>query len=190
MESILTKPKEEIVDLLRYHKYLVSYLKSEAKYEDKIWVIKQVLPKQLLIQWAVAVARSVEHYFTEKHPSDKRVTELLDFMESIKDFENMSKAQIEKLNKLKNAAAYYAAAADAAANAAYAAYHAANAAAYHAANAAAYAAYAYAAAAYAADSADASKNKEKQKELNIQLAIKTIIKEDIVTGKQIGRAHV
>ena len=160
---------------------------EHISYNDKIWVAKQVLNKNQLCHFGLLCAESVLNIFESKYPEDKRVGDCIRYLIKVKNFEDITKIQKEKIIMHRDAAyAAYAAAyaADAAAAAAdadayadaadaYAAYTADAAAAADADAAdAAYAAVAYAAdaayaayAAYAAAYADARKNQE---DLNLQ----------------------
>ena len=132
---------------------------DKITYDDKIFVIKKLVPKEVLVKWAILCAESVLHFFERKFPNDKRPRDCIAYLKT-------GEKNIEKLiNHKKSAYAAAAAAADynAATDTAYAAAYAANAAYAYAADAAyAYAddsavtyaaAYAAAAAAYSADAA-------------------------------------
>jgi|GEM_PF-684001 len=134
---------------------------EHISYNDKIWVAKQVLNKNQLCHFGLLCAESVLNIFESKYPEDKRVGDCIRYLIKVKNFEDITKIQKEKIIMHRDAAyaayaaAYAADAAAAAADAAYAAYAAA-----YAADAAAAAAdadaYADAADAYAAYTADAA----------------------------------
>ena len=111
-------------------------------HKDKLWVYFRSVSKDVLRNVVADFAESTLHLYESRYPNDNRPRLAIDACRN-----NIVRGEI------RNAAAAYAAYADAAAYAAYAAY--ADAAAY-AAYAAAYAAYAAAAAAYADAYADAA----------------------------------
>ena len=122
---------------------------DNISYHDKIWVAARVLTKTQAIQWSIACAESVKHIFENELPKNRAVSNLLNYMKSGLDFDNLREEEKAKLIELKYLAydtagvsaiaAYYAANA-ANANAVYYADNAANAV-YYAAKAAANAAY-------------------------------------------------
>ena len=137
---------------------------EHISYNDKIWVAKQVLNKNQLCHFGLLCAESVLNIFESKYPEDKRVGDCIRYLIKVKNFEDITKIQKEKIIMHRDAAyaayaaayaADAAAAADAAYAAAYAAY-AADAAAAADAYADAYAAYTADAAAADADAADAA----------------------------------
>jgi len=116
----------------------------KISYDDKIWVSKKVLTRDILEQWAILCAESVLHIFESKYPEDKRPRECLEYLKSgERDRETILRHRSNCLSAYA-AAAYAAAYAADAYAAAYAAdaYAAAYAAADAAADAAAYVAYA------------------------------------------------
>jgi len=152
-----------------------------VNYDDKIWVAEKVLTKNQAVSWAVLCAESVAHIFEEKYPEDKRFSDCIDFLKTVKDFNNLTDTETEEIEKHRDIigdcyatnAAYYAALA--ARYAAHAARYALCVAAYNAiraaTNAATYASYAATYASYAANAASDSNKiaaQESQEELNIQ----------------------
>ena len=164
MITINTKKLKELRPCTeRFKNWLVNYSEfsgtftefldlPKVNYYDKIWVIKNVLSRDVLEQWAIICAESVLHIFESKHPDDKRLRECLEYLKS---------GEVDSEKLFKHRKNCYSAAAYAADAAAYAADAAAYAAA-DAADAAADAAYAAADAAYAAADADA---RQKQSEI-------------------------
>jgi len=158
-------------------------------YEDKLWVMTRLLTKNQNTKWAISCAYSVLPIFEKEHPSNNGPREVLEFMSSLKDFEHISVKDLDKLKKLRAAAADTAPAVAAgyAAAAVYAAHTAAAYAAAYAADAvyAAYAAHAVSAAAgyaaacvvgaYAAGYAHAFNNAKKtQQDLNLKLLLEVL----------------
>ena len=45
---------------------------DKISYDDKIFVVKKLIPKRVLVLWACLCAESVLHLFEEKFPEDKR----------------------------------------------------------------------------------------------------------------------
>ena len=112
---------------------------DKITYDDKVFVIKKLVPKEVLVKWAILCAESVLHFFERKFPNDKRPRDCIAYLKT-------EEKNIEKLINHKKSA--YAATATAAA---YTATYAATAAAYAATYAAAHAStYAATAAAHAA----------------------------------------
>jgi len=136
---------------------------SNITYSDKMWVGVRVLTRNQEASFSVLCADSVLHIFEERFPEDKRPRELLGYLKTIKDFENLKEEEREKIRALRNAATAAADAADAAgAASATAAAYATNAAAY-----ATNAAYDDNAASVAA-AAGAYNDRTEQEELNLQ----------------------
>ena len=149
---------------------------DNCSYDDKIWVAKKVLSKNQLVHFGLLCAESVLSIFEDKYLNDTRVGDCLRYLMSIKDFNNITAQEKEKILEHRYAAyaAAYAAVDAAADAAAYAAADAADAAAYAAAAAAD--AAAYAAADAAADAADAAADaaayaaaRKMQQGLNLEL---------------------
>ena len=127
-----------------------NFLRLEhVSYNDKIWLVRRVVKKEILRQWAVECAENVLSIYEDRYPGDLRVRECI---EATKLYLEGKISREQLMEKRRAAAAAYAAAADAYAADAYAA-DAADAA---AAAAAAAAVAAYAAADAAADAADAA----------------------------------
>jgi hypothetical protein len=98
---------------------------ENISYDDKIWVAMKVLNKNQLITFAMHCALSVLNVFENKFPFDKRPRQLLEYMGTITDFEQMddgTKAELEKLRRECCVATYAVAAAYAIDAAAYTAY--------------------------------------------------------------------
>ena len=84
---------------------------DKITYDDKMFVIKKLIPKEILVKWAILCAESVLHFFERKFPNDKRPGDCIAYLKT-------GEKNIEKLiNHKKSADAAYAAAyaADAAA---------------------------------------------------------------------------
>ena len=135
---------------------------DKITYKDKIWVIKLVVKREILEQWAILCAESVLYIFEKECPNDKRPRDCIEYLKTGE--KNKEKTLLH--SRAVHAAAYTANAA------AYAAYAATYAAAY-AADAAAYAAYA----AYAASSinTDPDTARETQQNKNIDF-LKQLVK--------------
>lgn len=148
----------------------------EISYNDKIWVSKKILARDILEQWAILCAESVLHIFENRHPNDKRLRECLEYLKS----GERDKEKI--LEHIRNCyAAVYAADAAAADAAVYAAYAAAADTAYAVvvyAAAAAHAAHA-ANAANDVDDVDDAANAARQKQQSKNLEfLKSLLKEE------------
>ena len=154
-------------------------------YEDKVWVMTRLLTKNQNAKWAIACANSVLPIFERAHPKDMKPRELLEFISSFTDLNNISNEDLTKLNKLRNAttAAANSTSGAAAYGAAYAAASAANYTAYSAAattTVSAYTTAAYANAAcvidtYAVGYAHAFNSAKKvQQDLNLRLLLEVL----------------
>jgi len=150
---------------------------TNVEYSYKIWVAVRVLTKNQLINWSILFAESVVHIFEDKHPDDKSLSDCINFLKTVNDFDNLTDTERKEIEKhmdiIRDYYASYAANATTLA-AAYAvnAVHSACAAALTACVAADAVNYAARAANYAtnaafhATNADGARNN--QKELNIQ----------------------
>jgi len=63
-------------------------------YSDKVWVVEKVLTQNQLVKWSVLCADSVVHIFEVKYPKDKRISNCIDFLKTVNDFDNLTYAQV------------------------------------------------------------------------------------------------
>lgn len=80
---------------------------DKITYDDKIFVIRKLVPIEILERWAILCAESVLYIFEEKHPNDKRPRECINYLKT-------GEKNQEKLDYHRHAAYAYADAADAA----------------------------------------------------------------------------
>jgi len=91
-------------------------------YSDKVWVAGEVLNRNQSINWAILCAESVVPLFENQYSADKRVSNCINFLKTVKDFNNLTsdeKSEIKKHldethaitagNKDTSLAAYYSA---------------------------------------------------------------------------------
>jgi len=141
-------------------------------YEDKVLIAEKVLTKNQAVSWAILCAESVMYVFEAKHPGNKRLSKCINFLKSIKDFNNLTDTEKWEIKKHEDISGvnYVASAVHYALYTAYYALYAVN----YAANSAVYATTAARDAVYAAllaaadtgEDADAAGNN--QKALNLQ----------------------
>jgi len=141
-------------------------------YNDKLWVAGEILNKNQLVSWAILCVESVMYIFDANYPGNKSLSNCINYLKSIKDFDNLTNAQSLEIKRHLGIIRDYCTAHDdgadhAAAFAARSARYAA-AAASNAAASATYASYAARSAANAAAFTDEDAAKHNQKELNIQ----------------------
>jgi len=74
------------------------------EYVDKIWVAKRVLNKNQAISWATLCAESVVHIFEEQHPDYKHVINCINYLKTVKDFNNLTIDQALELKKHRDLA--------------------------------------------------------------------------------------
>jgi len=72
---------------------------TNLDYNDKIWVAVRVLTKNQLINWSILFAESVVHIFEDKHPDDKRLSDCIEFLKTVDDFDNLTDTEIEEIKK-------------------------------------------------------------------------------------------
>lgn len=106
-----------------YDGSMYEFLQLEnISYSDKIWVAVMMLSKNQLVVWSIACAESVKHIYESRHPNNKSLSILLDYMKTIPDFSNLTKLQKAKLAVYRKAAFDASVHVDDAADAAYTAY--------------------------------------------------------------------
>jgi len=142
-------------------------------YEDKVLIAEKVLTKNQAVSWAILCAESVMYIFEANYPGNKRLSKCINFLKSIKDFNNLTDTEKWEIKKHEDISGvnYVASAVHYALYTAYYALYAVNYAAnyafHYAARSASYAVYAaLLAAADTGEDADAAGNN--QQELNIQ----------------------
>jgi len=94
----------------------------DLDYNDKVWVAERVLNKNQAVNWSILCAESVVHMFEDKHPGNKSLSNCIEFLKTVNDFNNLTDTEKEKIKKhLYIIGDYYAAYAVGAAHALYAA---------------------------------------------------------------------
>jgi len=73
-------------------------------YNDKVWVAEKALNKNQSACWATLCAESVVSIFEAKYPKDKRLSNCINFIKSINDFDNLTNAQVLELKRHISAA--------------------------------------------------------------------------------------
>jgi len=71
----------------------------DLDYDDKVWVAEKVLTKNKRVKWAILCAESVMYIFEAKYPDDKRISNCINYIKSVNDFDNLTdteRAEIEK----------------------------------------------------------------------------------------------
>jgi len=111
-------------------------------YDDKVWVAMRVLTKNKRVKWAILCAESVVYVFEKEYPDDKSLSDCINYLKTVNDFDKLTNAEIGEIEKHLGITVT---ATESASNAA----HAARCAASYAASNAAYAAHAAVRAAYA-----------------------------------------
>jgi len=77
-------------------------------YTDKTWVAEKILTKNQAVNWAILCAESVVHMFEDKHPDDKILSNCIDFLKTVNDFDNLIDTQVLEIEKhLDIIAAHY-----------------------------------------------------------------------------------
>lgn len=93
---------------------------EKIPYEDKVWLVRRVVKKSILLKkWAVVCAESVLDIYEKAHPQDMRIRDCLETTKIYLMGGCSREVLIEKRNAVAYAAVAYAAAVNA--NAAYAA---------------------------------------------------------------------
>jgi len=87
------------------------------EYVDKIWIARRVLTKNQAVKWATLCAESVVHMFEAKYPDDKRLSDCINYLKSINDFDRLINCQPLEIKKHKIATSAATDAAHAAASA-------------------------------------------------------------------------
>jgi len=67
---------------------------TNLDYDDKTWVAEKILTQNQAVIWSVLCAESVLHIFEKKYPKDKRPRDCINFLKTVKDFNNLN--DIEK----------------------------------------------------------------------------------------------
>jgi len=62
-------------------------------YEDKIWVAGEILNKNQLVNWSILCAESVIHIFEANYPGNKSLSNCIEFLKTVNDFNNLTDAQ-------------------------------------------------------------------------------------------------
>jgi len=88
-----------------------------VNYDDKIWVAREILNKNKAVKWATLCAESVVHMFEAKYPDDKRLSDCINYLKSINDFDRLINCQPLEIKKHKIATSAATDAAHAAASA-------------------------------------------------------------------------
>jgi len=62
-------------------------------YTDKVWVAGEILNKNQLVSWAILCAESVMYIFEANYPGNKSLSNCIDFLKTVKDFNNLTDSQ-------------------------------------------------------------------------------------------------
>lgn len=72
---------------------------DSVSYDDKVWVAVSVLNKSQLVNWTKLCAESVLHIFEKEQPKDKRVSNCIDYLKSIDDFNILTDIERDEIEK-------------------------------------------------------------------------------------------
>jgi len=64
-----------------------------VSYEDKVWVAEKILTQNQAVSWCILCAESVLSIFESKHPDNQSLSNCINFLKSIKDFNNLTDSQ-------------------------------------------------------------------------------------------------
>ena len=88
-----------------YSGWAADFLSLEnIDYDDKVWVMSRLMTKAQNLSWAVSCAYSVLPIFEKEFPDDTRPRELLKYMSSLKDCDNVSREDLNILVELRKSA--------------------------------------------------------------------------------------
>jgi len=62
-------------------------------YDDKVWVAVRVLNQTQRVKWSILCAESVVHIFKNQYPDDKSISNCINFLKTVKDFDNLTDAE-------------------------------------------------------------------------------------------------
>ena len=93
----------------RFNNYLDHYEKfngslddfldlDKITYSDKIWVASRLLNKNQLVHFGLLCAESVLNIYEDKYPKDKRVKDCIEYLKTIKNYDNISSIERENIN--------------------------------------------------------------------------------------------
>jgi len=69
------------------------------EYADKIWVARKVLTKNKRVKWAILCAESVMYIFEAKYPDDKSLSDCINYLKTVNDFDDLTYAEKSKIEK-------------------------------------------------------------------------------------------
>lgn len=67
---------------------------------DKLWLFLKLMNKNQLVKFSRNRVESVYHIFEKNRPEDKRIINLLNFIDTINDFENLSSEETKNIKYL------------------------------------------------------------------------------------------
>jgi len=70
-----------------------------VSYEDKVWVAEKILTQNQAVSWCILCAESVLSIFESKHPDNQSLSKCINFLKSIKDFNNLTDSQSLEINR-------------------------------------------------------------------------------------------
>jgi len=68
-------------------------------YSDKVWVAEKVLTKNKRVKWAILCAESVMYIFEAKYPDDKSLSDCINYLKTVNDFDDLTYAEKSKIEK-------------------------------------------------------------------------------------------
>jgi len=73
-------------------------------YSDKVWVAEKVLTQNQAVSWATLCAESVVSIFEARYPKDKRLSNCMEFLKSVNDFNSLTIDQALEVRRHESAA--------------------------------------------------------------------------------------
>jgi len=71
----------------------------DLDYDDKIWIARKVLIRNQLVKWATLCAESVVPVFEAKYPDDKRLSDCINFLKTVNNFNILTYAQLLEVSR-------------------------------------------------------------------------------------------
>jgi len=68
-------------------------------YSDKSWVAEKILNKNQAVKWAILCAQSVIHVFEAKNTDDKILSNCINFLKTVNDFDNLTDTEKLEIKK-------------------------------------------------------------------------------------------
>jgi len=72
---------------------------DSVSYSDKVWVAEKALNKNQAVSWAILCADSVVYVFEAKHPGNKRLSNCIRYLKTVKDFNSLTDIEKSEIKK-------------------------------------------------------------------------------------------